>query len=327
MTIESAGRAPAFRRLGTTFSDGTLNTQEMLRESGLANWNVEVMPANNVITEYATPDNMYFTVRQSDNRILGAVKSRYVPVQNESAFSWADGILDGGGQWDTAGAFKNGAVVFGSMIINEAEVVVDRGGLNDKVKMYLVVSNTHDGSRPLQTSITPIRVVCQNTLNMMLKDCAQTFKIKHTSSAEARAMLARDALNLTFRYSQQFNELANTMYQTKFDDIKFSQLIKDLFPKPDVVMGKDGKINKAPVTKWENTVELVHTLRTSHTNRDINGTAWGAFNILTERLDWFRQGENDEAKAQAASGFSGAVNNEKQRILEKVLDMSGIVVG
>jgi hypothetical protein len=42
-------------------------------------------------------------------------------------------------------------------------------------------------------------------------------------------------------------------------------------------------------------------------------------NTLTERLDWFRQGDNDEAKALAASGFSANLNAEKQRILSTVL--------
>lgn len=322
-----AGRVPSFRGLGTLIPEGT-DTRSMLQIAKLDNWNVRTVPAREVIDGHIVPYNMFFTVRDTYSEtpmVLGSVKSRYVPVQNETAFSWVDGILDGGGKWDTAGSFNNSAVVFGALEIDEAEVVIDRGGLNDAVKMYLLVSNSHDGSRPLQASITPIRVTCQNTLNMALKTTKQSFKVRHTSSAEARSMAARDALDITFQYSKEFGDLANRMYQTKLENYRFDSIIKQLFPKPEPSVGKDGKINNAGVTRWENTVNTIYDLRLSSTNRDIDGTVWGAYNVLTERLDWFRQGDNDEAKAMASSGFSSALTEEKQKILDVLLAASGIL--
>lgn len=323
MTNTFAGRVPSFQRIGTVFTD-KVNTGTMLNRAELSGWNVDVRSGLDVIQNYTSPDNMYFTVRQDTNHILGAVKSRYVPVQNETAFEWADSILDGGGEWDTAGSFNDGATVFGAMRIDTAQIVVDPAGLRDMVNVYLLVSNSHDGSRPLQASITPVRVTCQNTLNMALKGTQQSFKIKHTASAEAKAMMARDALNITFKYSQEFNDLANTMYATSFSGQQFDALVKDLFPKPEAGKWKNGEDNNAPVTRWQKTLDLVYDLRTSDTNRNINGTAWGAYNILTERIDWFRQGSDETAKAIAVSGFTPSVTQEKQRILDKVLALSGI---
>jgi hypothetical protein len=56
----------------------------------------------------------------------------------------------------------------------------------------------------------------------------------------------------------------------------------------------------------------------------IAGTAWGALNALTERLDWYRTGRNgnDESVRAAASGFDVATNSEKARILSAVKSMT-----
>lgn len=328
MSIVHADRVPSFQRVGTVF-DNNVTTRGMLDAADLSGWNVRVIPGEEAIDNYMTPKNLYFTVRDTKhdaNQILGAVKSRYVPVQNEDAFAWADNILEGGGRWDSAGSFRESAVVFGAMEINEAEIVVDRNGLNDRVKMYLLISNSHDGSKPLQASITPVRIICQNTLNMALKTTKQSFKVKHTASADAKAMAARDALNLTFKYAQEFSGIANTMYQTKFSEQQFDTLIKQLYPKPEASTKADGTLTYGAVTRWQKNIDLIYDLRKSHTNRDIDGTAWGAYNTLTERLDWFRISKDTEASALAASGFVDGANNEKQNILDRILEMSGIAV-
>lgn len=321
MTDTYAGRVPAFRQIGTVFTED-LNTVQMLREAGLTGWDVEKVKLNKLISGYSVKDNLYATVRNDTNHVLGVVRDRYEVMQNEEAFAFADGILDGGGTWDTAGSFNDGTKVFGSMLIDKASISIDPNGLNDKVDTYLLVSTSHDGSIPLQASITPIRVICQNTLNLVLKNVgrskiAQTFKVRHTATAQARAEVAREALGLTFKYADEFSEMANKMYQTKITDNQFDQMIKNLYPKP-VDAPKEG-YGSGALTRWNNTYNLLWELRDAPTNRDIKDTAWGALNTLTERLDWFRQGEDSDQKAIAASGFSANLNAEKQRILSTVL--------
>lgn len=320
MTETFAGRVPSFRGLGTVFTED-LTTREMLHKAELTGWDVEKIKLGNIVNGYSVKDNLWATVRNDTSHVLGVVRDRYEVLQNEDAFAWADGILEGGGTWDTAGSFNDGTKVFGSMLIDKASISIDPNGLNDKVDTYLLVSTSHDGSIPLQASITPIRVICQNTLNLALRNAGQskvqqTFKVRHTVTAQARADVAREALGITFKYAEDFDKLANDMYQTKITDHQFEQMVKFLYPQPDAP--KEGEKSGA-FTRWQNTVDTIWTLRDAPTNRDIKGTAWGALNTFTERLDWFRQGDNDEAKALAASGFSANINAEKQRILSTVL--------
>ena len=58
----------------------------------------------------------------------------------------------------------------------------------------------------------------------------------------------------------------------------------------------------------------------SEFNGMIAGTAWGALNAMTERLDWFRsaRGGNNESVLAAASGFDAAINAEKNRLVTVV---------
>jgi len=99
--------------------------------------------------------------------VLGVVGERYHVLQNEDLFSFGDNILDGGGRWETAGSLKGGRVVFGSLAL-ERETVLDPNGVADVVKTYLLINTSHDGSIAIQASITPVRVVCANTLNVAL---------------------------------------------------------------------------------------------------------------------------------------------------------------
>ncbi len=301
----------------------SITTKEMLSRAGLANWNVRSVPLAEIVEYgYDVSPNQYVTVRNSQTvhgqqEILGTVKSRYHPMQNEDAFAWADNILDGGGTWDTAGSFNYGNKVFGSLLIDQDAICVDRGGLNDTVDTYLLVSTSHDGSLPLQSSIVNLRTICQNTfttnLQMIAKsEVPQTFKIRHTATAEARADVARDALRLTFKYSKDFDILANEMFQRKVSPDDFNKIVKWIYPEPPAE-------DKAANTRWVNKIELLNELRVSDTNININNTAWGIYNTLTERLDWFRQGGNAETKALAGSGFSLTANAEKERILNVVL--------
>jgi phage/plasmid-like protein (TIGR03299 family) len=264
-----------------------------------------------------TSDN-FFVIRDNPfdqgTDVLSVVGKRYKTVQNEELFQFADNVLDNNSaKWESAGSIKKGKVVFGSLDIPR-EIVLDPQGINDKTKLYLIVWTSHDGSVAVQAAITPVRVVCQNTLNIAMRTAKQSFKIRHTQTAEGRIVQARQALGLTFAYADEFQKQANELFQQSITDKQFSDLIRNLYPKPE-------DATKAALTKWENKVVVIDDLyHNSPTNSTIKGTAWGAFNALTERLDYYRSsktGSSDSLMA-AASGFDPVLTAEKNKILKAV---------
>jgi phage/plasmid-like protein (TIGR03299 family) len=314
-------REPAWHGLGTVFTEEK-TTSEMLVAANLNNWNVrlEDMP----IPSHLSSDKEYqYVVRtnptdKTQTDILGVVGERYHVLQNEDLFSFGDNILDGGGRWETAGSLKGGRQVFGSLAL-ERETVLDPNGVADKVKTYLLINTSHDGSIAIQASITPVRVVCANTLNVALnrtkkKDgVKQSFKIRHTQTANGKVAIARQTLGLANAYMDEFDKMAHAMIAKEISAKDFNDIILAAYPKPD-------KDTKGAVKKWENKVDVINDIYTGEYNGMIAGNAWGAFNALTERLDWYRsaRGGSNESILASASGFDPAINAEKNRLLTVV---------
>jgi phage/plasmid-like protein (TIGR03299 family) len=314
-------RQPAWHNLGTVFQD-EVNTQQMLELAHLDNWNVRLEDV--AIPETFESDKSYSFVTRTNpfdnakNDVLGIVGERYVPLQNEELFAFGDNILDGGGRWETAGSIKGGRVVFGSIALQDS-ITLDPNGRADKIDNYLLINTSHDGSIAIQASITPVRVVCANTLNLALssfkgKNAAkQSFKIRHTQTAEGKIAVAREALGLAHKYIDEFSLIANKMIETEITDAQFAKIVELAYPAPE----KDAK---GSIKKHTGKIDLLHDIYVGQFNNTISGTAWGAFNALTERLDWYRnaRGGNNESIYASASGFDPVINAEKNRLMKIV---------
>lgn len=315
-------REPAWHGLGTVFEQ-EVNTQQMLELAHLNDWNVR-------LEEIPLPENHnshkshFFVSRtnpfdRTQTDVLGVVGERYKVLQNEQLFEFADFMLDGGGRWETAGAIKNGTQVFGSIAL-ERESVIDPSGVSDKVNTYLLVNTSHDGSVAIQASITPVRVVCANTLNLAIgkgvgrnRSVKQSFKIRHTETMNGKIQAAREALGLANAYMDEFDKMAQAMFEIEINNDKFQDIIRTAYPMPE----RDAK---GAMSKWQTKLELLEDIYTGPTNHMIAGTAWGALNAMTERLDWYRSGRkgNSESILASASGFDPAINAEKNRLAQVV---------
>jgi phage/plasmid-like protein (TIGR03299 family) len=315
-------RQPAWHGLGTVFQE-EVNTNEMLKLAHLDNWDVRLEDV--AIPENFESDKSYSFVTRTNpfdrtkNDVLGVVGERYVPLQNEDLFSFGDNLLDGGGRWETAGSIKGGRVVFGSIALTD-EIVLDPNGIADKIDNYLLINTSHDGSIAIQASITPVRVVCANTLNLALssfkgkKDVKQTFKIRHTQTAEGKIAVAREALGLAHKYIDEFSTIANEMIQKEITKAQFDKIVELAYPAPK------GEDKKGSFKKYNGKIDLLQSIYVGDYNNTISGTAWGAFNALTERLDWYRnsRGGNNESILASASGFDPMINAEKNRLMKIV---------
>jgi phage/plasmid-like protein (TIGR03299 family) len=183
--------------------------------------------------------------------------------------------------------------------------------------LYLIVWTSHDGSVAVQAAVTPVRVVCQNTLNLAMRNAKQSFKIRHTQTAEGKIQIARETLGLTLGYFDEFEKEAKALFETSVTDKKFHEIIRAIYPKPE-------KDTKGALTKWENKVVLIDDLYfNSPTQTNIKGTAWGVVNALTERLDYFRTARgNSNSLMAGASGFDPVLTAEKNKIVKQVIALA-----
>ena len=322
-TAFASFREPAWHQLGTVFNE-EVTTAKMLELAHLNNWNVRLEDV--AIPDGFESDRSYSFVTRtnpfdtSKNDVLGVVGERYVPLQNEDLFDFGDMLLDGG-RWETAGSIKNGRQVFGSLALDR-QTVLDPNGVSDKVNTYLLVNTSHDGSIAIQASITPVRVVCANTLNLALGNrgrrgsVKQSFKIRHTATASGKVQQAREALGLAHKYMDEFDKMAQAMIETEVTKAQFDKVVEALYPKPE-------KDSKGSMKKWETKVDLLNAIYVGDYNNTISGTAWGVANALTERLDWYRtaRGGSNESVLAAASGFDPVTTAEKNKVFSAVREL------
>ena len=305
---------PAWHKLGVVFNE-RLSTKGMLDAAHLSNWDVRLEPAD-IPADYKSVAPFFRVVRTNpvtaQNEILAYVGKKYRTYQNEQLFDFGDNLLDGGAEWESAGSIKDGRVVFGSLKINH-EFTLDPQGANDKTESYILVTSSHDGSGSITALVTPVRVVCQNTLNLAMNTAEQKFSARHTNGTTSRVEDARRVLGLADNYFTQFESMARDLYETPITNDQFDKIFAAIYPKP-------ADDSKASLTAWNKKFDLTRGLYlSSPTNANITGTKWGALNALTERVDYYRADNLTPAMYAAASGFEAGIASEKSKILDAVL--------
>lgn len=326
----AARNEPGWHQLGTVF-EGKLTTRQMLKTAHLADWNVrleEIRVPGIKSDRWALPQLAVVRDNPFDHQgdVLGFVGDRYKVYQNEELLAFGDNITDMGGTWETAGSIKQGRQVFATMELDRG-MVLDPKGAHDEVKNYLMLVTSHDGSTSVLAAVTPVRVVCQNTLNLALSGLKQSFKIRHTQTMEGKVQIARETLGLSFSYLDRFEEFANDMLATSMTIDQFQKVAKSVYPEPD----KDA--SKAAKTRWVNQLDRITDIFTGsadgpNTVSNITNTAWAGMNAMTENLDWYRTPRKGTAEGvmSAASGLDPVTNVTKNKIKSAFAEFAGVKV-
>jgi len=164
-------------------------------------------------------------LRSTDNAALGIVSDRYKVVQNEDAFRFTDDLLGEGVTYETAGALQGGRKVW--MLARMPHRYIIAG---DEIAPYLVVMNSHDGSSGIKVAMTPIRVVCQNTLNLALNSAKRVWTTKHTENVMSRVHEARVTLQLAEAYMGELGRGIDALSKVRLPDKKVMEFMQEFFP-------------------------------------------------------------------------------------------------
>ena len=164
-------------------------------------------------------------VRSTDDSVLGVVSDRYRIVQNEEAFQFTDDLLGEGVTYETAGSLQGGKKVW--MLARLPRKYLIAG---DQVAPYLVIFNSHDGSSGVKVAMTPIRVVCQNTLNLALNTAKRSWTARHTENVLLRVQDARETLQLASNYMVELGNRGEELARIDLSDHKVQEFINEFFP-------------------------------------------------------------------------------------------------
>lgn len=252
-----------------------------------------------IIPELEVP-NFYATVRTDTEQVLGVVGKDYAVVQNVDAFSFFDAIVEGDGiQYETAGAIGNGEKIFVTAKLPN----YIRVGNDDLIEQYLFLTTSHDGYGSIMAAFTPVRIVCNNTLNAALRNHSNSIKIRHTANAKERLEQAHKVMGISNRLAEELETIFNRWTRVKVEDAELKKLIQlAMVPNKEVLQhlneGREDELS----TCYKNMIDTVYEYALTSPTQQVDtarGTLFGAYNAVTGYFQNIRKYKNEEAKLKS----------------------------
>ena len=243
--------------------------------------------------QYRECNNIFATYRTDCNVPLGIVKERYTPVQNIDAFTFFDNAIGKDKAiWQTAGFFGNGERIFVSAKLPNNIFVK-----GDPVDNYLVFTTSHDGSSGVKILFTPIRIICENTLNAAIRQSSNYVSFRHTRSVHENLDIAHEILGLCKSKIVYLQEQYNAMYNIKMSDNQAQTMFANtiLTDEEQFRIKQTGHtIEQIILRDWRAIEDSKISMKKVNTLSEINnyyyhgigqkeiiGTGWGAYNAIT----------------------------------------------
>ena len=164
-------------------------------------------------------------VRDSDRKVLGVVTDRYKIIQNHEAFAFTDSLLGSGVRYETAGSLQEGKRVWLLARLPREYIIA-----GERISSYLVFSNAHDGSGSVKVALTPVRVVCNNTLNLALNTASRSWSMMHTGNIKDKIQEAKDTLFMAEEYMDSLGKEFENLRKQKMTDAQVKEYIGLLLP-------------------------------------------------------------------------------------------------
>lgn len=277
------------------------------------------------------------TVREDDGTNLGVVGKDYGVVQNGDAFKFVDFIVNGmaGGDGNKAVITSCGTLNGGSRMFVSAKLPNSMrvSGDNSQIDDYLLFTNSHDGSYAVQVLFTPVRVVCQNTLNLALRTAKNKLTYKHTRLVTDRLDLentenmrkAIEVLKMHEIYKEEFIANLENLVKQKVTDKQIMQFASSVFlsnaqmlalEKNNMVLDGVEEVS----TRAKNSIEALLTSIERGVGQDTNrGTKLWLHNGLTTFLSNEKKWKTNDDKFNSLYG--GSANKKVQDAFEMLYAM------
>jgi phage/plasmid-like protein (TIGR03299 family) len=282
-------REEPWHGLGVVLDRPPATIAEAIELSGL-DWRVEREPIAVDRGDAATVDDwweprceeiqgFWANVRQDTRQVLGIVGDRYRIVQNNEAFQFVDQLIGSAMHFETAGSLHGGRQVW---VLARLPEHIEVGG--DPVRCYVLLLNSHDGSTAVVAASTPVRVVCQNTLNWALARAHQRYSIRHTDKIREHVHQARRVLELSIDYYEQFKQTGDQLSSQRISEAQLRRVLDELYPSGTEDVASERTRRSREQTKQR----ITELFRHGDTQGNAPGSKWAAVNAIVEHTDWIR---------------------------------------
>ena len=162
--------------------------------------------------------------------IFATVTGNYIPLQNDEAFAFFDGLIDRKlATYETAGALGDGERVW---VLAKLKEDICVGG-TDEIQRYILLANGHNAATAVRIILTPVRVVCQNTLSWAAKTAKTEFRIHHGADMHKKLDAAREQLDAILRQYELVADRFGAMVKREMPKQDLQKYLDVVFPLPN----------------------------------------------------------------------------------------------
>ncbi len=297
--------------------DGFLNAEQALEAMG-ANWEVILKPVAVAGTDLIIPGK-FASTRSDTGEPLGIVGATWRAHQPLEIAQLGEALVDSGeAAYETGGLMHGGQWMFVSMELNHLDIVIP--GDPSPLKTYLLIITAFDGSKSTSILRTQVRTVCKNTADLARKGALATYRVRHCSDLAGRVQQAREVLGISFKDAETVRALTSSLALTKVVDSQVQAILEAVWPSKPT-----DEVEVDPDVAAQTREKVFALYEASDTLEGIRGTAWGAFNAVTEYVDHFatyRGREQDPLDVRANSLLFGTGHQAKERALRAALELA-----
>lgn len=285
-TMAYAGQVP-WHGLGERVSND-LSPMQMMQKAKV-DWSVT--KENMYILDGISVPNKKALLRGGDNKVLDIVGDDWEPVQNEEAFNFFNEYCAAGDmEMHTAGSLMEGKIVWVLAKIKESFDVLP----GDQVDNFLLFTNPHRYGQSLNVRMTPIRVVCNNTLQMSLSSKSKNeVSLNHRRTFDAD--LVKQQLGIAHQKFDQYKEFAQFLANKKAKSADVIQFVNKVFPHSNT-KGRDVKDYEDLSPSAKRAMDARHSQPGAEY---AEGTWWNALNAVTYLVD-HELGRSDDTRITSA---------------------------
>lgn len=333
-----------WHNLGTYF-DRPLSTKEILEmpnfqykvnKGSLLHISDEIVeaimrgePINHLFNQNDIVEGVKCTYRDDNKDILGVVSDSYQVVQNYEGFDFIDKITGA----DGSNPLAKGAVIETAGILGKGERMfitakipsnIRIGDSKEEITDYILFTNGHDGYNAVTALFTPIRVVCNNTLNAALRSASNKKYFRHTTNVHSKLAMAESVMGLHKYYVQEFSETMTALSKKKVNDILVKNLVAEVFLNPE-----ENNLYKANNFSLQGIDEISTRKKNNITNvlgyiydgvgqENHRGTAYWVYNGFTSYYS-NKKNYKEDANKRFEAIMAGDAYNKTQEAFDKLL--------
>lgn len=275
------------------------------------------------LKSYKEVPNRFATVRMDTKDPLGIVSEQYQVLQNRDAFKFFDPVVDRGeGIYDTAGLLRGGSKVWLSAKLPDTVQLTG----DSQIDQYLLFTNSHDGSEAVRVLFTPVRVVCQNTLNMAFTAGSREIRIRHDSSLEENLAIAANVMGL-YRKAMEISKPAyEALMQVDLSAPQsFTNYIRSIWPEPKP-NGEDTEVSIRTRNNFERREADLKASWETELGYNLNsgGTIWSAYQAVTSFIDHTATTRWRNPIRRMDSALFGTYASKRREALDMALHLAGV---